>query len=91
MMADKVYGTSKGRPVDESEISRLVVEAEEGYDTDALRRRGGRRPMGSGPADVVPVRLDPELKSLVESRAEHDHTSTSEVIREALRRYLEVA
>jgi len=49
------------------------------------------RPMGSGPADVVPVRLDPELKLLVESRAEHDHTSTSEVIREALRRYLEVA
>ena len=91
MMADKVYGTSKGRPVDESEIGHLVAEAEDGYDTDALRRRGGRRPMGSGPADVVPVRLDPELKSQVESRAEHDHMSTSEVIREALRRYLDVA
>ena len=91
MMADKVYGTSKGRPVDESEISRLVVEAEDGYDTEALRRRGGRRPMGSGPADVVPVRLDPELKSQVESRAQLDHVSTSEVIREALRRYLDVA
>ena len=64
-MADKVYGTSKGRPVDESEIGHLVAEAEDGYDTDALRRRGGRRPMGSGPADVVPVRLDPELKAQV--------------------------
>ena len=91
MMADKVYGTSKGRPVDESEIARLVAEAEDGYDPDALRRRGGRRPMGSGPADVVPVRLDPELKAQVESRAQHDHMSTSEVIREALRRYLDVA
>ena len=91
MMADEVYGTSKGRPVDESEIGHLVAEAEDGYDTDALRRRGGRRPMGSGPADVVPVRLDPELKAQVESRAQHDHMSTSEVIREALRRYLDVA
>ncbi|HNI36416.1 MAG TPA: ribbon-helix-helix protein, CopG family [Microthrixaceae bacterium] len=90
-MADKVYGTSNGRPVDESEIGRLAVEAEEGYDPDSLRRRGGRRPMGSGPADVVPVRLDPELKSQVESRAQLDHVSTSEVIREALRRYLDVA
>lgn len=35
MMADKVYGTSKGRPVDESEIGHLVAEAEDGYDTDA--------------------------------------------------------
>ncbi len=90
-MAEKVYGTSNGRSVNETEIERLVAEAEEGYDPDVLRRRGGRKLMGSGPADVVPVRLDPELKSLVESRAEHDHTSTSEVIREALRRYLDVA
>lgn len=86
-MAEKVYGTSNGRSVNETEIERLVAEAEEGYDPAVLRRRGGRTLMGSGPADVVPVRLDPELKSLVE----HDHTSTSEVIREALRRYLDVA
>ena len=90
-MADKVYGTSEGRPVDESEISRLVVEAEEGYDTDALRRRGGRRPIGAGAPHGFPVRLDAGVETVVESRAEHDHTSTSEVIREALRRYLDVA
>ncbi len=47
--------------------------------------------MGTGPAEVVPVRLDPELKSLVESRAASDHTTTSEVIRAALRSYLDVA
>ncbi len=90
-MSDKVNGTSKGRAVDDSEIERLVAEDEDGDAPDALRRRGGRRTMGSGPAEVVPVRLDPELTSPVESRAENDHTSTSEVIREALRRHLDVA
>jgi predicted transcriptional regulator len=47
--------------------------------------------MGSGPADVVPVRIDPELKAAIEARAEADHTTTSEIIREALRRFLEIA
>jgi predicted transcriptional regulator len=47
--------------------------------------------MGSGPADVVPVRIDPELKAAIEARAQADHTSTSEIIREAIRRFLDVA
>lgn len=47
--------------------------------------------MGSGPAEVVPVRLDPELRAAVEARATADDTTTSEVIREALRRFLHVA
>jgi predicted transcriptional regulator len=47
--------------------------------------------MGSGPAEVVPVRIDPELKAAIEARAEADDTTTSEVIREAIRRFLEVA
>ena len=57
----------------------------------ALRRRGGRPLLGSAPAEVVPVRIDPELKAAIDARAAADETSTSEVIREALRRYLEVA
>lgn len=47
--------------------------------------------MGSGPAEVVPVRIDPELKAAVEARVEADATTTSEAIREAIRRFLEVA
>lgn len=46
--------------------------------------------MGSGPAQVVPVRLDPELRKAVEARAVKDDSSTSDVIRRALRRYLGV-
>ena len=47
--------------------------------------------MGSGAAEVVPVRLDPELRAAVEARATADDTATSEIIREAPRRFLEVA
>jgi len=43
--------------------------------------------MGSGPADVVPVRIDPELREAIEAWAAADHTTTSE----AIRRLLEVA
>ena len=44
-----------------------------------------------GMALVVPVRLDPDLRLAVQARAEADHTTTSEIIREALRRFLDVA
>ncbi len=40
---------------------------------------------------VVPVRIDPELRAAIEARAEADHTSTSEIIRQALRKFLDVA
>ena len=91
MAAKKVHGTSRGVPIDDDAIEALAAEAEAGYDPAVLRRRGGRLPMGSGPAEVVPVRLDPDLKLAVERRAELDHTTTSEIIRMAIRQYLDVA
>ena len=83
--------TSGGVPITDDLVDRMSTEAEEGYDVTALRRRGGRRPMGTAAADVVPVRLDPELKAALARRAEHDHTSASEVIRRALKAWLDVA
>ena len=47
--------------------------------------------MGSGPAGPFPVRLDPELRAALDERAANDDTTASDVIREALRRYLEVS
>ena len=87
---DTVVGTSRGKPITEADIERMAAEAEAGYDLSKLRPRGGRPPMGSGPAGVVPVRLDPALRAAVEARASADDTTTSEIIREALRRYLHV-
>ena len=82
----------KGKPYRTRTGKVLADEAERGHDVEALKaRRRGRPMLGTAPADVVPVRLDPELKQAVDARAEADHTPTSEVIREALRRFLDVA
>ncbi len=86
-----VVGVSNGVPLSDADIEALADEAERGYPVKSLRRRGGRPLLGSAPAEVVPVRIDPELKAAIDARAVADATTTSEVIREALRRYLEVA
>jgi predicted transcriptional regulator len=93
MTEPKTYKTNSGRVLADEEIEALSTEVEETeYDVESLKtRRRGRPPIGSGPADVVPVRIDPELRAAIESRAEADQTTTSEIIREALRRFLDVA
>ena len=93
MTEPKTHRTRSGRILTDGEIGALSNEvAETDYDVEALKtRRRGRPPMGSGPADVVPVRIDPELRAAIEARAEAEHTTTSEIIREAIRRFLEVA
>jgi hypothetical protein len=93
-MADKTksYRTKSGKVLTDSDVEALSDEVEGDYDVETLKtRRRGRPSMGSAAADVVPVRLDPELKEAVESRAEREQTTTSEIIREALRKYLDVA
>jgi predicted DNA-binding protein len=88
----KTYRTKTGKVLTDSDIEALADEVEGDYDVDALKtRRRGRPSMGSAAAEVVPVRLDPELKEAVESRAEREQTTTSEIIREALRKFLDVA
>lgn len=84
-------GTSRGIAVTDEVIERLAAEAERGYDVEVLRGRGGRPPLGSGPSEVVPVRLDPDLRAALELRAREEATSASDVIRRALRAYLDVA
>jgi hypothetical protein len=75
-------------------IEQLADEAEQGYDSDTiLGRRGkrGRPALGSGPSTVESVRLDPELKTRLAERAEADGVPVSDVIREALRHHLDAA
>jgi hypothetical protein len=93
MTEPKTHRTRSGRTLTDEEIDALATEvAETDYDVENLKtRRRGRPSMGSGPADVVPVRIDPELRDAIEARAEAEHTTTSEIIREAIRRFLEVA
>lgn len=93
MTEPTTHRTRSGRVLTDEEIDALSTEVvETDYDVEALKaRRRGRPSMGSGPADVVPVRIDPELRAAIEERAEAEHTTTSEIIRQAIRRFLDVA
>ena len=91
-MAKRSYGkTASGKAITDELVNELAEKAEAGYDVEeTLRRRGGRPPIGSGPASVESVRLEPELREALAERAARDHDTTSSVIRKALRRYLQV-
>ena len=92
MTERKSHGRSKaGVELTEDVLDQIAKEAEDGLDVTKLRRRPGRPAMGSAPAESFPVRLEPELRRAVDERAVADDTTASEVVREALRRYLKVS
>jgi hypothetical protein len=95
MTEPRVYGhTRSGRPITDAEVEGLAAEAEAGYNVDELiarRPKRGRPALGSAPASVESVRLDPELQEELAERARTEGITTSEVIREALRRFLRAA
>ena len=59
-----------------------------GYDVEVLMTRRGRPRSEHSMRAIVQLRLDEELWSALQERAEHDHTTPSDVAREALRQYL---
>jgi len=92
-MAKKDYGrTRSGKPITEKLLNKLAERAEEGFDVDEIiRKRGGRPPMGTAAASVESVRLDPELSQALHEQAEREGRTNSDLIRDALRRYLEAS
>ena len=90
MTEKKSYGRSNaGTELTDETLAGFAREAEAGLDVTKLKRRPGRPAMGSGPAETLLVRYDPELRTALDHRAAADHTTASDVVREALRRYLE--
>jgi hypothetical protein len=89
-MRNKSHGTTRsGKPITDEMVKELAAKAKAGFDVDEIiRRRGGRPAMGSAAASVESVRLDPELSQALRRRAEHEGRTNSDVIRDALRRYL---
>ena len=95
MTKRRIHGhTKSGHPITDQDVERLAAEAEAGYDIEQLiarRNKRGRPRIGNAPSSVESVRLDPELRRRLFERAQADGTTPSELIREALRRYLEAA
>jgi Ribbon-helix-helix protein, copG family len=95
MTEPTIHGhTESGRPITDQDVEILAAEGEAGYDVETLiarRNKRGRPTLGNAPATVESVRLDPQLRRLLLDRAEAEGTTTSELIREALRRYLRAA
>ena len=93
MTDSKGYLTDTGRVLHDGDLDAISSEvASADYDVEVLKkRRRGRPSIGSGPADVVPVRLDPELRDALQSRAVEENTTASDVIRRALKEFLHVA
>lgn len=84
--------TASGKEITDELVDELAGKAEAGYDVEELlRRRGGRPPLGTAPATVESVRLEPELREALAERASRDNETPSSVIRKALRKYLNVA
>ncbi len=82
--------TVDGVPISDDMIETWSKEAEAGYPVEQLRRRG-RRPIGDGPGEVIPVRMDATLLNALAARAEREHVSRSEAIRAAVRAWLDAA
>lgn len=85
------WTTPTGRAIGDPDIVAMAARLEvEEFDVELVKtRRRGRPSIGAAPSMVVPVRIDPELRGAIDARAMADGTTVSEVIREALRRYLQ--
>lgn len=81
--------TSRGTPLSDELLEQLADEAEQGYAPEQLRRSGRPRlSTGHGPSHTLNVRIDDDLRDDLTDRARREGHTTSEVVREALRRYL---
>jgi hypothetical protein len=78
-------------PEEIEQFEGSAAEAERGYTVEFLdsRPRLGRpREIGDQTAVVVPVRLDPERLARLDARADAEHITRSQLIRNALDREL---
>ena len=74
-----------GKLVTEEQILAWAAEAEAGIDVAALKSRGRGRPgRGAQPSQVVALRLTAEEIALLDSLAQREGETRSEIIRRAL-------
>jgi hypothetical protein len=86
--------TKAGTDLTNEVETRLIEEAEAGFDPTTLSRRRAGRPSLSGRAghsNRVDLRVDDETYEAVRRIAEHDNRKVSDVVRDAIRRFLEAS
>ena len=84
--------TKAGVRLDADYEARLVADAEAGFDPAGLTRRHAGRPSLSGRAGHskrVDLRVDDETYGAIQRIAERDNRRVSDVVRDAISRYLE--
>jgi ribbon-helix-helix CopG family protein len=88
----RTHGRSRaGIELTDEVIEKMAARAEKGLNVETLQRRPGRPSMGSAPAEGLPVRFDPELREALDRQAQQEGVSAGEVVRRALRKYLQSA
>ena len=71
--------------ITQAQLDTWVSEAEEGYDPEALKKRGRGRPgRGAEPAQVVAVRLTVDELSALDRLATKKNLTRSELVRQAI-------
>lgn len=73
---------------------QLAAEAEQGFEPAELARRRAGRPSlagGSGHSSRLGLRVDDDTYESIRRLAESQHRNVSDIIREAIHRYLEAS
>ena len=86
--------TKAGTTLDPDYERRLTAEAEAGFDPATLARRPAGRPSLSGRAghsNRVDLRVDDETYLAIQRIADQGNRKVSDVVRDAIRRYLEAS
>jgi hypothetical protein len=86
--------TKVGTPLDPGYEGRLAEEAEAGFDPATLTRRHAGRPSLSGRvghSKRVDLRVDDETYEAIRRIADRNNRRVSDVVREAINRYLEAS
>ena len=86
--------TKAGVALDADDERRLVAEAEAGFDPATLIRRSAGRPSlsgGTGHSNRVDLRVDDDTYAAIRRIALDSDRNISDVVRDAIRRYLQAS
>lgn len=88
MSNQRTYVTATGAVLTDRDIEAIADDvATRDYEPAQVRTRG-RPTLGTGPSEVLRVRLDRDLHQALVDRSSADGTTTSAVVRAAIRQYL---